>query len=198
MNPNLIDRLTQVPAEARWHQQVAPAPIVVALVRRGHQAAEQFLLIKRAGEPYSGQWALVGGKWDFGEALSEAIVREVQEETGLITHFVALRGVVSERVVPVAAGALAAHFLLLVCDLLVVDGIAEEKAEGAIGWFSAAEIETLHEHGAIIPSDYAMIAAFAGADTQAPLVEVEMEASPDGPIRLTRFKHQTNDRNQSR
>ncbi len=79
----------------------------------------ELLLIQRAGEPYAGQWALVGGKWDFGETLAEAVVREVQEETGLITQFVALRGVISERVAPAEPGALAAHFLLLLCDLLV-------------------------------------------------------------------------------
>jgi len=47
-----------------------------------------------------GKWALVGGKWDFGETLSQATTREVQEETGVITDFVALREFVNERIFP--------------------------------------------------------------------------------------------------
>lgn len=185
--------LAQLPVEARWHAQVAPVPVVIALVRRYHDSIEECLLINRAAGPYTGQWALVGGKWDFGEGLAEAIVREVQEETGLLTQFVALRGVLSERVVPQEPGAMAAHFLLLPCDLLVVEGIATEQTEGAVGWFNAAEIEILHEGGAIIPSDYAMIAAFTGAEASAPIIEIEMEATQAGTVRLTRFEpHENN------
>jgi ADP-ribose pyrophosphatase YjhB (NUDIX family) len=182
--------LASVPVDARWHSQVAPFPIVVALVHRNAGGGEEYLLINRLTDPFAGLWALVGGKWDFGESLAEAVVREVQEETSLATEFVALRGVLSERVVPAEPGAVAAHFLLLLCDLQVIDGIAAEQAEGAVGWFSRAEIETLHEDSAIIPSDYAMIAAFAGARNASHVVEILMDASLDGPVRLTSFEHQ--------
>lgn len=198
MSPTTTDRLTKLPAEERWHGQAAPMPIVVALVRRQPLEDAQFLLIKRAGDPYAGQWALVGGKWDFGETLAEAIVREVREETGLLTRFVALRALLSERVVPSEPGALAAHFLLLLCDLLVMGGTAEEQTEGAVAWFSLTEIERLHEDGAIIPSDYAMIATFAlsrapGTAAEVPVVEIEMATTPDGTVRMTRFvQHESN------
>ncbi len=160
------------PLVQRWQQQKYPAPIVVAILGRdGEDEQRRFLLIRRNGHPYAGQWALVGGKWDFGETLATAVSREVLEETGLAARFVALRGVVSERV---ADGEQGAHFLLLVCALDAPDGEAQEQQEGAVAWFTRAEIDGLHQQQAVIPSDYAMLAAFAEVETAVPLVEADM------------------------
>ena len=169
--------LPALPREQRWRGQTAPAPVVVALIRRAHDDGERLLLIRRAAGPYSGHWALVGGKWDFGETLAEAIVREVREETGLATALVAVRGLVSERVTPWSPAELGAHFLLLVCDLVVRGGEATEQSEGLVAWFDHAAIDALHAAGNIIPSDYAMIREFAAATGCAPYVEVEMRAT---------------------
>ena len=168
--------LLTLPLDQRWRGQTAPVPVVVALIRRAHDDGERLLLIRRAGGPYAGQWALVGGKWEFGETLPEAIIREVAEETGLTAAFVAVRGLVSERVAPWSAGALGAHFLLLVCDLLAGDGEAAEQDEGLVAWFDHAAIDALSAAGAIIPSDYAMIREFAAATARAPHVEVDMRS----------------------
>mgnify|MGYP000851013865 CR=1 FL=1 len=168
--------LPALPREQRWRGQTAPAPVVVALIRRAHDDGERLLLIRRAAGPYTGHWALVGGKWDFGETLAEAIVREVREETGLATALVAVRGLVSERVTPWSPAELGAHFLLLVCDLVVRGGEAAEQSEGLVAWFDHAAIDALHAAGNIIPSDYAMIREFANATHHAPYVEVEMRA----------------------
>lgn len=43
----------------------------------------EFLLLRRASDvPYAGQWRMVGGKIEEGEAAWEAALREVEEETG--------------------------------------------------------------------------------------------------------------------
>ena len=41
------------------------------------------LLIRRGTEPLKGQWSLPGGMLELGESLTDGVVREVLEETGL-------------------------------------------------------------------------------------------------------------------
>jgi dATP pyrophosphohydrolase len=52
--------------------------------RQPAQRAPEFLLVRRAaGLVYGGQWRMVGGKVDAGEAAWRAALRELREETGL-------------------------------------------------------------------------------------------------------------------
>jgi ADP-ribose pyrophosphatase YjhB (NUDIX family) len=57
------------------HAEVA----VGAVVRRG----DEILLIRRGRGAAVGQWAIPGGRVEFGEGLKAAVAREVREETGL-------------------------------------------------------------------------------------------------------------------
>lgn len=41
------------------------------------------LLIRRGSEPMIGRWSIPGGLVEVGESLTDAVIRECQEETGL-------------------------------------------------------------------------------------------------------------------
>jgi 8-oxo-dGTP diphosphatase len=44
------------------------------------------LLIRRGKEPLRGRWLVPGGTVEWGETLEEAVVRELEEETGLVVR----------------------------------------------------------------------------------------------------------------
>jgi 8-oxo-dGTP diphosphatase len=46
----------------------------------------RLLLVQRANEPGRGQWAVPGGRVEPGEDDAAALVREMQEETGLLVE----------------------------------------------------------------------------------------------------------------
>ncbi len=56
----------------------------------------KILLIKRKNEPFKGKWALPGGFIEYGERVEDAVVREVFEETGIITAIKDLVGIYSD------------------------------------------------------------------------------------------------------
>jgi ADP-ribose pyrophosphatase YjhB (NUDIX family) len=55
----------------------------------------QILLCRRAIEPRQGLWAPPGGFLESGETVTQAAIREVQEEAGAATEITALYAVVS-------------------------------------------------------------------------------------------------------
>lgn len=61
---------------------VAPLVGVGAVIVDGGRV----LLVRRGTEPLRGQWSLPGGLIELGEAMTDGLMREVREETGLVVE----------------------------------------------------------------------------------------------------------------
>jgi ADP-ribose pyrophosphatase YjhB (NUDIX family) len=190
-----FESLPNLPVARRWRQQVHPMPSVLAIIRRdsissADEAVTHYLLIKRQKEPYIGKWALVGGGWDFGERLEAAITREVKEETGLDTMFVALRGVVNERIAPLGSNDDGGHFLLFVCEVSAPAGQAREQSEGPVAWFGPEDLKELSASQQIVSTDYAILQHFGQTASARPYIEAEAVAGngENAPDELVRFE----------
>jgi len=110
---------------------------VGAIVERGGK-----LLLVRQG----GRWMLPGGEVEPGESHAEALVRELDEETGLAVDPGPLRAVVENRYVR-GEQTVAFHFALYEArtgsrDLTDDPGLAEEEIE-SVGWFETLPEDTL-------------------------------------------------------
>lgn len=126
-------------------------PLAVAIAALIHD--EKILLIKRAKGSYVGFWGLPGGKIEKHEHVSDAAIREIQEETGICSRFTQHLGFVSEHLLE--NNEVFQHFLLHLCQLQPLTLRLVESKEGAVAWFALKDLPSHREK--IIPSDYVMI-----------------------------------------
>jgi len=113
----------------------------------------RLLLVRRRNEPGLGSWSVPGGRVEAGETVQEAVVRELEEETGIEGVVTGLVGV-AERIgddhhfvildyavevlapAPPSAGSDAAEArwvpLADVAELDLVDGLAEFLHENGV------------------------------------------------------------------
>lgn len=107
-----------------------------------HDADGRILLVRAA--PYltvAGMWFLPGGGVEHGETPSEALEREVREETGLAIGTPSLLGVLSDTW-PIPDGTLL-HTVRLIYRIDEWTGILASEAVGSSdhsAWFSAVDL----------------------------------------------------------
>ncbi len=109
-----------------------------------HDAAGRLLLIKRGHAPGAGLWSLPGGRVEPGETDTQAVIRELLEETGLSIRPGSLVGRV-ER--PAPAG------VYEIFDYAAtVDGrhAAGRRRRGRCGWVNRAEFDGLAGRGELV------------------------------------------------
>lgn len=134
-----------------WHDGSAPAanslwPSGFAAVRdeRG-----RLLLARRAD---TRQWELPGGRVNIGESISDAVRREVAEETGLRVTVLGLLGVYTDpgHVMVHDTGEVRQQFALLF-DAVVTAGEPRPDYQEIenVAWFAAEEIDDLPIHPGI-------------------------------------------------
>ena len=125
-----------------------PRPAVSADVVVLAEDSASILLIQRKRDPFAGSWALPGGFMDMDETASDAAIRELEEETGLVVSQVSQIGAYSDvqrdprgRVVTVAFFASVAK----ASKLAASDDAADAQ------WFSLDQLpELAFDHQQII------------------------------------------------
>ena len=95
--------------------------------------AGELLLLQRLKEPEAGAWGLPGGKIDFGEQAKVAVVREIQEELGVVIELERL-ACFSE----IIDGGDGRHWVSPIFSARIISGepaLKEPEKHGGWGWF---------------------------------------------------------------
>ena len=101
------------------------------------------LLVRRARDPGRGLYSLPGGVVEAGETLAEAIIREVEEETGLSIQPMALAGH-REAIIRDEAQRVERHFVILsfACRWVAGEPRPSEEVDEA-RWIKPEELHGL-------------------------------------------------------
>ena len=102
------------------------------------------LLVRRGREPLLGEWSLPGGLVEVGEELTEALRREILEETGLVVHGGPIVEVLS-RILHDEQGRVRFHYVLIDYLCRVQGGHLEAATDATEACW--AEQSRLHEYG---------------------------------------------------
>jgi 8-oxo-dGTP diphosphatase len=121
-----------------------PMPAITADVvvfHKMHRESVKVLLIKRKNEPYKDCWALPGGFMNIDETLENCAMRELYEETGLLTRVVRIG--VLDKVDRDPRGRVISH--IYIASALYGTGFlkAGDDAE-SLAWFSQEECKDIN------------------------------------------------------
>jgi len=107
----------------------------------------KILLIKRKNNPFKGKWAIPGGFVGYGEKVEDAVIREINEETGLITKVKDIIGIYSDPNRDPRG-----HVVSIVFLLEVIDGKLKAGDDAAsVKFFNLNRLPVLSfDHGTII------------------------------------------------
>ena len=125
-------------ADSRSYPQRPFLAVSAAIVRDG-----KILVVRRARPPANGLYTLPGGVVEIGETLTEAVAREIREETGLRIEPIALAGF-RETIARDASERVERHFVILCFAAHWQSGEPVLNAElSEAHWLDPAEIAGL-------------------------------------------------------
>jgi ADP-ribose pyrophosphatase YjhB (NUDIX family) len=125
-------------SDARSYPERPYLAVSAAVVRDGN-----ILVVRRARPPAHGLFTLPGGVVEAGEALTQALAREVREETGLTIEPLAMAGF-RETIVRDAQDRVERHFVILCFAARWIAGelvLSEELSEAH--WLAPAQLAGL-------------------------------------------------------
>ena len=100
----------------------------------------RLLIVERGREPLKGFWSLPGGAVETGERLSDAVAREVLEETGLVVEPVRMFEIF-ERIMPDAEGRAEYHYVLMDYICTITGGtLAPGDDVSRVEWVTQQEL----------------------------------------------------------
>jgi ADP-ribose pyrophosphatase YjhB (NUDIX family) len=163
----LLSRELQMPpdaARAIWAGEYGYATPKVD-VRGGVFVDERVLLVRERAD---GCWTLPGGWVDVNDAPSEAVAREIYEESGYRARAVKLAGLIDKNRHPHPPGVHHIYKLFFVCELLGGEPLSSNETDAvdffpvhalpplSLGRVLAAQIERLYQHrlDASLPTDF--------------------------------------------
>jgi ADP-ribose pyrophosphatase YjhB (NUDIX family) len=100
------------------------------------------LLVQRGREPLKGKWSLPGGMLELGESLTQGVVREVQEETGLDVEAIELIELIDRIHKESGPSGERVRYHYVIADYLcrVVGGALQAASDAdAVRWVERAE-----------------------------------------------------------
>jgi ADP-ribose pyrophosphatase YjhB (NUDIX family) len=103
---------------------------------------DRVLLVQRGREPSKGKWSLPGGVLELGESLTEAVAREVKEETGLEVEAIELIELIDRIIREESPEGRRIRYHYVIADYLcrVVGGALQAASDAAaVRWVERAE-----------------------------------------------------------
>lgn len=105
---------------------------------------DRALLVRRATEPLQGEWSIPGGALELGEALRDAVCREVTEETNLTVEVGEVLEVF-DSIFSDAQGRVQYHYVLIdyLCHATSVEARAGSDVSD-VKWVSLQDLADFH------------------------------------------------------
>jgi ADP-ribose pyrophosphatase YjhB (NUDIX family) len=131
-----------------FHDPAAPAPegLLPAAYAAVRNAEDQVLLVRRSDDGY---WELPGGRVDIGESASDAVIREVAEEAGVVIKVTGVFGIYSDpgHVLAYPEGEVRQQFAVCFHAWAADGDVHPDLLEtSAAGWFHPGEASRLAMH----------------------------------------------------
>lgn len=130
-----------------------PPKTIIPVVLAGIVRKNKILLLKRSREPFKGLWSLPGGKIGPYEVITDALKREVLEETNLNPISMKFAGIVSELIIE--GNKIKKSHLINVFLVEATRTKVRPSSEGKLKWLTFTEIKELKNE--IIPTDFLII-----------------------------------------